>query len=238
MRIPTLRAVIERRILVNYRVDADRLRAMLPEPFAPQLVDGFGVAGICLIRLGRVRPRSLPIPWGFRSENAAHLVAVVLPDGSSGVYIPRRDSDSRLNTLVGGRLFPGVHHHAGFTITESETRFSVAMESDDGVTTIEVAGQTTEEIPADSIFRDVDAASEFFESGSLGYSDTSSSRRFDGLELRTTEWSVTPLEVDHVRSSFFDDKDRFPTGSVKFDNALLMQDIDHEWVSREPLRWT
>lgn len=235
MGIPVLRAVIERRILVNYRVDAERLRAVLPEPFEPQLVDGIGVAGVCLIRLRRVRPQFLPMPWGFRSENAAHRIAVVPPDGSPGVYIPRRDTDSWINTIVGGRLFAGAHHHASFVIEESQSRFSVAMHSDDGATAIEVVGHVTEAIPAGSVFRDVDVASEFFEQGSLGYSDTSSVGRFDGLELRTTDWRVTPLEIDHLRSSFFDDQERFPSGSATFDNALLMQNVDHRWLSQDSL---
>jgi hypothetical protein len=58
MRQPRLSSVIERRLLVNYRAD----------PRA--------VAGICLIRLGQVRPHGAPGRFGLRSENAAHRIAV------------------------------------------------------------------------------------------------------------------------------------------------------------------
>jgi hypothetical protein len=105
MKVPALAAVIERRILVNYRVDPDLLGSYLPAPFRPALVGGHGVAGICLIRLGRIRPAGLPAA-GLRSENAAHRVAVCWdgPDGPvTGVYIPRRDTSSRLAALAGGR---------------------------------------------------------------------------------------------------------------------------------------
>src|SRR5262249_7349942 len=40
VRQPPLRALMERRILVNYRVDPDLLAAALPPPFRPVLVDG------------------------------------------------------------------------------------------------------------------------------------------------------------------------------------------------------
>ena len=235
MRIPTIRGVIERRILVNFRVDPDVLVAVLPEPFRPQLVDGAGVAGVCLIRLAHLRPAVLPGNWGLRSENAAHRVAVTLPDGSNAVYIPRRDTSSRINVLVGGRLFPGAHHHAEFTSTETDDQLDVSMRSDDGATRLVVESQIAEQLPSDSVFTDVEVASSFFEAGSLGFSDTSHGDRFDGLELRTEQWSVTPLDVSRVESSFFDDKTSFPTGSVKFDNALLMRDIDHEWHTRPSL---
>src|SRR5262245_7991984 len=105
MRLPTLRGVIDRRILVNFRVDPDVLAPQLPPPFRPKLVGGAGMVGICLIRLRRARPAFLPAWLGFTSENAAHRAAVEwpTPDGlRAGVYIRRRDTDSRLNALVGG----------------------------------------------------------------------------------------------------------------------------------------
>ena len=68
MRIPVIRGVIERRILVNYRVDPDVLARVLPEPFRPKLFGGVGMAGICLIRLKHVRPRVLPAWSGISSE--------------------------------------------------------------------------------------------------------------------------------------------------------------------------
>lgn len=233
--IPTLRATIDRRVLVNFRIDPAAIERILPLPFKPQLVDGYAIAGICLIRLVKIRPAFLPVPIGFRSENAAHRIAVELPDGSSGVYIPRRDTDSRLNVLVGGRLFPGEHHRASFTSYETVELFNVEMRSNDGETVVEVKSRIAEELPASSIFANVATVSDFFENGSIGYSGTGDGASFDTLELATTEWDVQPLRVDYVASSFFDDWNVFPPGSVEFDNALLMRDIDHEWHAREPL---
>lgn len=108
MKLPVIRGLIDRRILVNYRVDPPILQRLLPAPLRPKCVNGAGVAGICLIRLKRVRPRGWPGAIGLGSENAAHRIAVEWDDERgvtrSGVYIPRRDSSSRLNELVGGRI--------------------------------------------------------------------------------------------------------------------------------------
>ena len=38
------------------------------------------------------------------------------------------------------------------------------------------------------------------------------------------------LEVEEVWSSFFEDESICPKGTVKFDNALLMKNIEHEWI--------
>ena len=51
MQIPIIRGIIDRRILVNFRVGAAVLTRLLPAPFRPKLVNGAGMAGVCLIRL-------------------------------------------------------------------------------------------------------------------------------------------------------------------------------------------
>ncbi len=236
MRIPTIRGLIDRRILANFRVDPDVLSTVLPAPFRPQIFNGFGVAGICLIRLKHIRPQFLPAFVGISSENAAHRIAVEWEaDGElrTGVFVPRRDTSSMINAFAGGRLFPGVHNRAQFNVRETENEFRVSMNSLDGSAHVLVDGRTTSNLPPDSVFASVADVSRFFEAGSLGYSPDGSNGRFDGLELRSFNWHVEPLRITNVESSFFDDRDMFPVGSVAFDNALLMRGIDHEWHSRE-----
>jgi len=238
MRFPAMRGIIDRRILANFRVDPEVLAKVLPSPFRPKLVNGNGIAGICLIHLKQVRPRFVPAFMGISSENAAHRIAVEWDDNGEtkqGVYISRRDTSSRLNTLVGGRLFPGVHHHARFQVHEQDNQYSVVLDSDDDDTHVAVKGHLTKDLPATSVFGSIREASDFFECGSLGYSATHTSGSYDGLELRTFNWEVLPLSVERVESSYFEDRKLFPAGSVEFDCALLMRNIKHEWQGRPSL---
>jgi hypothetical protein len=173
MRLPAIRGVIDRRILVNFRLAPEVLTRVLPEPFRPKLINGVGMAGICLIRLKHVRPRFFPSFLGVSSENAAHRIAVQWDseDGlREGVYIPRRDTSSRLNSLVGGWLFPGIHHHCRFMVHEQGDSYRVALDSDDENTHVAVEGLVASHLPEASIFRSLEQASRFFEGGSLGYS--------------------------------------------------------------------
>lgn len=237
MRIPTIQGVINRRLLINFRVDPDVLAARLPAPFRPQLVGGCGIAGICLIRLKQVRPRWLPAPVGVSSENAAHRIAVEWESGGetrAGVYVPRRDTSSRLNAAVGGRLFPGVSHLARFDVREWDDRYRVAMHARDGSAHVSVDATLAYEWTTDSVFDSLAAASKFFQEGALGYSPNGRGE-LDGLELCCSNWRVEPLIVARVESSFFDDRSVFPANSVEFDCALLMRDIDHQWHSRDSL---
>lgn len=238
MKIPVIRGIIDRRILVNYRVDPAVLAKILPRPFEPKLAKGFGMAGICLIRLKQIRPRFTPTFLGLSSENAAHRIAVQWQKNGQrleGVFIPRRDTSSRLNALVGGRLFPGEHHHARFRVEEKGDLYRLMMDSVDRSTHVAVEGHLAPELPKSSIFGSVQAASEFFKQGALGYSVTRQPGCFDGLELRTKNWNVQPLAVNRVESSYFGNISLFPPGSVELDCALLMRGIEHEWHGRESL---
>jgi Uncharacterized conserved protein (COG2071) len=238
MRLPAISGIIDRRILANYRIDPKCVAAVLPPPFRPKTISGFAIGGICLIRLKQIRPKMMPIPWGISSENAAHRISVEWEsDGQTkqGVYIPRRDTNSMLNSFAGGRIFPGVHHHAKFTVVENGDRYSVTMESDDGAARVQVVGSVSGEFSGSSIFGSLKAASDFFERGSLGYSATKTDGRFDGLELACKNWHVEPLNVESIQSSYFGDQSKFPKGSVEFDCALLMRDTAHEWHGRPDL---
>jgi hypothetical protein len=237
MRRPAMRATIERRLLVNYRVDPNTLRRALPEPFRLWLVNDAAVAGICLIRLRRLRPAGLPAWVGLTTENAAHRIAVEwdAPDGvRRGVYIPRRDTSSRLTSLVGGRLFPGAHHRASFRVQDDGTGCDVAFASDDGFG-VAVSTRATDDVPRDSVFGSLGDASTFFRAGSLGYSATRGGAQADGLELSCDAWNLSPVAIEHVESSFFDDVATFPWGSAVVDSAFVMRDLDTTWRAREPL---
>ena len=238
MRLPAISGVIDRRILANYRVDPKCMAAALPAPFRPQLVNGWAIGGICLIRLKRVRPKMIPFPRGIGSENAAHRIAVEWESNGqtmNGVYVPRRDTSSMLNSLAGGRIFPGISHHAKFAVLEDGDHYSVTMKSDDGSAEVHVSGSVVSDISASSVFESLESASKFFELGSLGYSDTHTDGKYDGLELHCENWRVESMDIDKVQSSYFENESQFPIGAVEFDCALMMRGIVHEWRGRPDL---
>ncbi len=229
---PRLSSVIERRLLVNYRVAPDAAARLLPGPLRPQVVHGHAVAGICLLRLGGVRPAWAPGAFGLRSENAAHRIAVEWdgPDGvETGVYIPRRDTASRLTAWAGGRVFPGEHGRADFAVHEPPHRTRVAMAARDGSTRVDVTVEPADELRGSALFADLAEASRFFRAGSKGFSPTRSGDHLDGMELRTDAWHVEAGRIRSAASSFFDDPDRFPPGSATPDCALVMRDVRAGW---------
>jgi uncharacterized protein YqjF (DUF2071 family) len=238
MRLPTIQGTIHRRILANFRVAPLVMQEQLPARFRPKLHNGFAVAGICMIRLEHIRPKMMPEVIGVDSENAAHRVAVLWDeDGQTkeGVFISRRDTDSKLNLLMGGRVFPGEHHESTFEVHEGGDAINIRIQSLDNAVSVAIEGRITDQLPSTSIFSSLAEASSFFEGGAVGYSVTHDHDRLDGLRLKTKEWRVEPLAVKLVESSYFSDETKFPKQSVEFDHALIMRNVTHEWQTVDDL---
>lgn len=223
-----MNATIQRRLLINYRVDPEVANAWLPEGLRPQLVDDSAIAGICLIRLAHMAPTWLPGQRGWGAENAAQRIAVErdVADGvERGVFIPLRYSASRVAVALGGRLFPGVHARADITSRESADRIEVTMRH--RRTTLVHADVRVADVLAGSVFGSVEHASEFFRCGSLGWSPGRSRGSYDGLRLDTDAWRVEPTEPIDVGVRFFDE---LPSGTAELDSVLLMRNIPAVWT--------
>ncbi|WP_433428098.1 DUF2071 domain-containing protein [Nonomuraea sp. CA-141351] len=228
MRQPRLSSVVERRLLVNYRLTPEVATRLLPDGLRPQLVRGHAVAGICLLRLGDVRPSWAPKAVGLRSENAAHRIAVEWdgPGGvETGVYIPRRDTASLLNTWAGGRLFPGEHGRADFEVRETPGELRVAYTARSGDTRVDVTVEVTPGLRGSQLFDNLQQASIFFERGAKGYSPTAAGA-LEGMELNADAWRLDACRIVSAQSSFFDS---LPHGSATLDCALVMREVPVTW---------
>ncbi len=236
--LDTIRGVISRRVLLNYRIDPEVLQRALPSPFRPKLYRGRGIGGVCMIRFKELRPRFIPSWAGMGSENAAHRIAVEWDEDGErkeGVFIPRRDTNSAFNAAFGGRVFPGIFSRSTFEVSEADGMVSVRIVRQDGSEEVAFCGRPAAQMPSSSLFPSLDEAAGFFSLGATGYSATREEGHYHGMDLKCLTWSIEPLEVEYARSRFFGDVSKFPPGSVELDCALLMRDIDHEWHSRPDL---
>ncbi|MGH6691701.1 MAG: hypothetical protein ACREF4_13600 [Gammaproteobacteria bacterium] len=125
MKIPTVRGVIDRRILANFQVEPGALQRVLPAPLRPELVVGVGIGGICLIRLRELRPR-------LRASQPRHGIGECRPSDHGGPGWRR----GRLHPAAGQLLGPeragrrpssrGRHHLGRFEVEEWSEHYSQA----------------------------------------------------------------------------------------------------------------
>ena len=230
--LPMIQGVIARRMLLNFRADADVVQRLLPEPLRVDQQQGYAIVGICLIRLENLRPNGIPGPLGLSSENMAHRVAIQFPDRDGmrpGVFIWRRETDQRLVELLGGRLFPGVHHHARFQVRENANRLSMDVTTEDGKADVCFSARVSGEWRQTDSFGSFEEVSEFFRKGDCGFSCSLRGGELEGLQLKTLKWAMVPMDVESQHCAFYSDSQRFPAGSIEFDCGLLMRGLPHEW---------
>jgi hypothetical protein len=233
----TIESTIERRLLVNYRIDPELVARQLPEPFRPLVVSGWAIGGVCFIRLGRIRPAHVPAAFGMTTENAAHRFAVEWEDDDGrqlGVYVPRRDTNSRITSWAGGSVFPGDYRLARFDVTEDATGLEIGVASRDGSVSLSVVARLSHELGG-SLFGSTDDAVEFFRRGSISYSPTRDMDCHDGVRLVGGHWSAEPVSVEHMASSVFDDVTLFPRGACTLDSGLLMRNLPARWLNEGTL---
>jgi hypothetical protein len=230
--LPLIQGVIARRMLLNFRADAEVVQRLLPAPLEVDCQHGHAIVGICLIRMENLRPRGVPAVFGLSSENMAHRVAIRYPSRGgmrSGVFIWRRETDQRWVELLGGRLFPGVHRHARFQVAESQDRLAMDVSSGDGRTDVLFSARVSGEWRPTPSFGSFDEVSGFFRKGDCGFSCSRGGDELEGLQLKTLKWDMAPMEIESQQCAFYSDVERFPAGSIEFDSGLLMRGIPHEW---------
>lgn len=225
MRPPDLVGRIERRILLDHAVDPDVAERHLAAGLAPRLLDGRAVVGVCLIRLAEVRPVGVPAGLGRSIEAAAHRISVVGPGEEPGVFVPRRDTPSWAAALAGGRLWPGVHGRARVTVASTTRSLGIEVACRDGAA-VSVAVDRNELRGA--ALDDPDATSAFHAVERTAWSPGRDGR-LETAVLDCSPWAARPVGVIAAASTWLDDPDVFPPGSVRLAGALLMEDVAMRW---------
>lgn len=208
---PAWEGLIARRILLNFRADIEVARTLVPEPLEVVEQNGCAVVGVCLMRLEQLRPAGSPAALGITSENMAHRIVVRDPAGAArkdGIFVWRRDSDQP--------LFPGVHH-AQFRVNETEHGLALEVRTEKNEANVWFGAVPARDWRGSPLFRTVAAARRFLGPCSGG--------------------PCQPLEVHGLHTAFYEDRKRFPRGSVEFDSALIIRclpfsaagGVEHEW---------
>ena len=230
--ITQLEGTIARRILLNYWLDAEVARRLVPEQFEIVTRNGFAVAGICLIRLEQMRPQGLPAAMGIASENMAHRVAVRYREGGvmrEGVYIWRRDTDSLLAARLGGLLFPGVQRDAEFRVSETELGVGLRVLTADGAADVTLNADFGADWKWTLLFPRFTDVSDFFARGDCGFSCALRSEALEGMRVESLRWEMAPVAIRNLHAAFFENEAMFPRGSVGFDSAVVMRGIPSRW---------
>lgn len=104
-------------VSLNYAVDVDAVRALLPRPLEPEIHEGRAWVQLLVSRLREMRPQGLPALFGVSFHQASYRVAVAYRSLSGrvrrGGYFIRSETDHSVMRAIGNRLVEFRFHDFG-----------------------------------------------------------------------------------------------------------------------------
>jgi uncharacterized protein YqjF (DUF2071 family) len=113
----------EHLLYLHYRVAADELRALVPEPLEVDEFDGSGWVSVIPLRMMHIHLRDVfPIP-GTANFPEINVRTYVVHQGVPGVYFLSIDASSRFSVLVARASFDLPYHEATMSFTETNGEY-------------------------------------------------------------------------------------------------------------------
>jgi hypothetical protein len=108
------------------------------------------------------------------------------------------------------------------------------VNSNDGEVRLSVSAQGADALGG-QLFKRTEDAAQFFQEGALGYSPAGNADYFEGVRLVSNCWDVSPVSVQHMDSSLFDNHSLFPSGTCTLDSGLVMRNLPVRWLAQRKL---
>ncbi len=231
-RLAQATGILEDTILLNFRTDVEVVKRLLPSPFEPRLVDGFGLVGILLFKMRDLEcERNIGLPT-FSSEHVLYRIAVTWQQGGRryhGMYILRHEVNTRLPIRQTRRgLFP----LAAIPVTWRRMPWSGSFEwtlKNRNRLRLEIGARLSRKFPVESVFESLEAASDFFARERAAVAPRYQKTVFANTHFLPLNWSLKPLHIHQLKTDFSQLENLFPKGSIFFDSGLIWLQMPCRW---------
>ena len=223
--LPSVRARMRERFIVNLRVPSEALAAELPGCLDPQEVNGWGIVSFCVLDLRRISVAPVPPVVGPRSMSCAARFAVLDEAGAPSVFVPERQTSSRLGSWFTRR---------GFSAPQALVDIDVSPHEDGGAEVHVRAGGTTafecwlrpRTRPQSLAFDGVDDFAAFLAMGERSYGRSRHAGKLTVLDLHKSDAGYQPQTVERIGGSFIE---QWKSLGGEVDSAFRTTDARYEW---------
>lgn len=220
--------LIDRRILILYRVSTAALEQVLPAAAEPREVADRALAGIAFRRRRTMRSGWVPAQLGT-SQCATHFVLLRKCRGAGchpGVVALRHDCSSRWQAWWSSA---GRSHHARFEVADYVDSLELAGDSDDRVMQLRFKAHPARGLPYRSIFRSIPQVTDYLADDLAGLGLLQSRQVAEESSGGWAHLRLEPLEVAQLESSIFDRWRQASPGLVEFDSAFSLREDQLAW---------
>ena len=211
------RRPVRGRVVVFYRVEPDVARGLLPSELRPRITAGSAIVVLCYTHLGRLETRFLP----HRLATSHHLAYRVSAEaaGENGptcsTWVAHRETSSRIGARWNEKVFRHGHGRSRFSIEDDACELTLRVESSRGD---ELFLRASACESTGTVFSQPNDVGEFFRNDGTIRPHGVFAREADVVDAHNA-FVPEPLALIELRSAFFEDPDRFPSGSVAIDGA-------------------
>jgi hypothetical protein len=223
--LPTVRARMLERYIVNVRVPPDVLAAELPGCLDPQEVNGFGIVSFCLLDLRRISISPVPPVVGPRSMSCAARYAVLDEGGAPSVFVPERQTGSRVGAWFTRRGFSAPHGLVDIELSSHPDGGAEVHVRDDGMPTLDAWLRPRSSLES-LAFSAIDDFAAFLAMGERSYGRSRHDGKLTVLDLHKADAGYEPQTVERIGGSFIE---KWKAVGGEVDSAFRTTDARYEW---------
>lgn len=231
MQVFTVRANLDRVILLVYRLQPDAIQPLLPATMKLRTMAGHAFGGVLLARRRDLRMRLGRAAWEGTQFAVHYLHIVDDPKQRSryGTYVIRRDTTSRLNALLAPCGPRNRLHHASFRVAETGPKIDLEATSDDRQMHLHIAGRLAAQLSPHSTFLNTDQACSFLRDGLIGLGIVVRHQQTPPAHPANGQCRLVPMRLERFESSVFDSGPLSTETPCHLDSAFWLQDVEHAW---------
>ncbi len=226
--LPTVRAHMHERFIVNYRMPPEAVSAYLPAPWlTPQVIAGSAVASFCVLDLRQVSPTPVPRSMGLSMISCAPRYAVMdhsVDPPRPAVFVTERYSSSAFGSWFTTLGFSAPHPHIEVHWDHRDDEMMIAVSDEDGEMFRTVAN--AEAALSSQLFPTVDDFSQLIASGVRSYGLSRHAGELTVLDLKKDDATYEPYGVASVTGGV---PERWVADGGAIDSAFRTADATYAW---------
>jgi hypothetical protein len=222
--IPSVRAVLAERFILNFRMPPAAMRRFLPVDWLrPAEIHGFAVASFCMLDLRNITVAPLPVVAGLSSLSCAPRYAVIDATEKPAVFVTERFTSSAFGSWFTSLGFSAPHPYVNATIAREADAIRLSVADAGGqLFSARVTGGSSD----DSIFT-AQSFAEFIAQGVSSYGLSIHSGRLTRVDLHKNDGNYEPLRTLDVSGPAIDE---WVQAGAVLDSAFRTSDGLYEWT--------
>jgi len=233
-----MRTVFRECFLVNFAVEPEVSRQLIPAPIEIDLHNGTAYVSIVIAEMDKMRPAFLPNAFGITYNQVVYRAVVRAPKSSErGVCFLRSDADNALMSIAGDWLTFFRFHLTPIRTAHKDDLFTVDLTAarrdcaDIHAAYDLASGRKT--LPASSRFESFQQAKEFLVQLFAAFSYDPLTNALSIVHIQRGEWEIEVVDDASAAYDWMQRGPYFNTQNTRLDSIFYVREIPYAWQTLE-----